>query len=214
MITFYGRSTSDSVQKAIWMLAETGQPFEHIELGGRFGGLNDPKYLALNPHGRVPTLVDGEAVVWESNAIIRYLGARYCEGSLWPAELAARARADQWMDWTRTRLYPDFNRLFWMTVRTPREQQDPERIARVNERVNGYYRLLDAELAKRPFLGGEALTVADIPAGATLFRYFEMPVTRPSLPNVEAWYETLRRRPAYQARVMVSFDELWGRLDF
>lgn len=214
MITFYGRSTSDSVQKTIWFLEETGQPFEHIELGGKFGGLDGPDYRKLNPHGKVPTIVDGDVVVWESNSIIRYLGTKYCVGGLCPEDLVARTYADQWMEWVQTRVYPDFNGLFWMTVRAPKADQDAQRIRTINERLNGYYRLMDAELGKRSFLGGDSLTMADFPGGATLYRYFEMPIERPPLPNVERWYQVLRERPAYQKRVMVSFDELWGRLAF
>ena len=214
MIKFYGRSTSDSVQKSIWFLEETGQAFEHVELGGKFGGLDDAEYLRLNPHGKVPTLIDGDTVVWESNAIIRYLGAKYCAGDLYPEDLAERTYADQWMEWIQTRVYPDFNRLFWMTVRTPKADQDPKQVRRLNEQLNAYYVLLDSELSQRRFLGGERLTMADFPGGATLYRYFEMPIQRPELPHVSRWYEVLRERPAYQKRVMVSFDELWGRLAF
>jgi glutathione S-transferase len=105
MMKIYGRGTSDSVQKVLWMLGETGQPFEHIPLGGSFGGLDDPEYRNLNPHGRIPTLDDNGTVVWESNAIIRYLAAKYRAGSLWSDDPAERAHADQWMSWAQTTLY-------------------------------------------------------------------------------------------------------------
>ena len=212
MITFYGRSTSDSVQKALWMLCETGQPFEHVQLGGRFGGLDDPDYLKLNPHGRVPTLRDGELVVWESNAIIRYLAATYAPGTLWPGDPARRAAADQWMDWAQTRLNPTFNKLFWLTVRTPTDARDGALIRDSNARLNGAYEILEAQLGSRAFILGDQLTMADFPSGATLYRYFEMPIERPALPNLTRWYERLRARDAYRRGVMVSFDELRGRL--
>ena len=214
MITFYGRKTSDSVQKALWMLLETGQPFTHLEKGGRFGGLDDPAFLALNPHGRVPVLVDGDLVVWESNAIVRYLAARYGAGTWWLEDPVARAAGDQWMDWAQTQLYPVFNRLFWLTVRTPLAQQDAQQITDIRERLIGYYRTLDAHLAGRDFVAGERVTMADIPSGATLYRYFEMPIARPALPHIARWYDRLRERPAYQQAVMVSFEELRGRLAY
>src|SRR5665647_2676789 len=86
-ITLYGRASSVNVQKVLWALDEVGQRFEHIQLGGAFGGLSDPAYRALNPNGRVPTLKDGDLVVWESYAIVRYVAAAYGAGTLWPCLL-------------------------------------------------------------------------------------------------------------------------------
>lgn len=214
MITFYGRKSSDNVQKTLWMLLETGRPHEHIELGGKFGGLDAPEFLKLNPHGRVPVLVDGEVVVWESSAIIRYLAAAYCTGSLWPEDVRVRAGVDMWMDWAQARLYPEANRLFWRLIRTPEDDQDADKIAAGLVLLNSYMEQVDNQLAGNTYLCGEGLTTADIIAGATLYRYYEMPIERPALGNVERWYETLSERPAYRQAVMVPFDELKGRLDF
>ena len=213
-ITFYGRATSDNVQKARWMLAETGQPFDHIELGGKFGGLDDPAFLKLNPHGKVPVLRDGDTIVWESNAIVSYLAATYSAGSMWPEEPAERAIADQWMEWAQTRLYPDSNRLFWLSVRTPEADRDQDKISATFDRLKGYYEILERQLEGRDYVAGNQLTIADIPTGATLFRYFEMDIERPHLPNIENWYARLCTRGAYQSSVMIPFDELRGRLAF
>lgn len=196
------------------MLAETGQPFEHVQLGGGFGGLDDPEYLKLNPHGRVPTLCDGRVVVWESNAIIRYLAAEYSAGTMWPEGPAERSYADQWMDWAQTRLYPDFNKLFWLTVRTPEAEQDHNSIRDTNARLNGFFEILDTQLAQRDYVAGNRLTMADFPSGATLYRYFKMAIERPELANISRWYERLSQRDAYRKYVMVSFEELRGRLTF
>lgn len=213
-ITFYGRATSDNVQKARWMLEETSQPYEHVELGGRFGGLDDPAFLKLNPHGKVPLLLDGETVVWESNAIVRYLAATYSAGAMWPQDPAKRAYADQWMEWAQTRLYPDANRLFWLSVRTPEADHDLSKISATLERLKGYYEILERQLEGQDYVAGNQLTIADIPTGATLYRYFEMDLDRPDLPNICAWYDRLCARPAYQSAVMIPFDELRGRLAF
>lgn len=196
------------------MLAETGQPFEHVQLGGSFRGLDDPEYLKLNPHGRVPTLCDGDVVVWESNAIIRYVAAKYFSGTMWPEDPAERSYADQWMDWAQTRLYPDFNKLFWLAVRTPRADQDLNKIRDTNARLNGFYRILDNQLEQRDYVAGRDLTMADFPSGATLYRYFEMPIERPELPNIMSWYHRLSQRDAYKQYVIVSFEELCGRPTF
>lgn len=214
MITFYGRKSSDNVQKTLWMLLETGQPHKHIELGGRFGGLDDPEFLHLNPHGRVPVLVDGDLAVWESSAIIRYLAAAYCAGTVWPHDVKARASVDKWMDWAQSRLYPEANRLFWRLIRTPEAEQDADKIAAGSRALNAYMELVNTQLHGTAYLCGEELTIADIIAGATLYRYYQMPIERPDLSNVERWYETLKQRPAYQQAVMVPFEELRGRLAF
>lgn len=214
MITFYGRKSSDNVQKTLWMLLETGRPHEHIELGGKFGGLDEPDFLKLNPHGRVPVLVDGDVVVWESTAIIRYLAAAYCSGSFWPEDVAVRAMTDKWMDWAQTRLYPEANRLFWRLIRTPDADQNAEKIAAGTQLLNTYMDKLNTQLSGKTYLCGETLTMADIVAGSTLYRYFEMQIERPQLGNVERFYETLEKRVAYRQAVMVPFDDLRGRLAY
>lgn len=214
MLTLYGRGTSDNVQKVLWALGETGQPFEHVPLGGSYGGLDEPWFIAMNPHRRVPTLKDGDTVVWESDAIIRYVAAKYSYGMLWPVDIVERSRADQWMAWTLAHLYDDSNLLFWLTVRTPVAQQDAGRIERVHERLSARYRALDAHLSAHEYVTGERLTMGDVPPGATLFRYFNLPVRRESFPHVERWYALLCARAAYRKYVMVSFEELRGRLAY
>lgn len=210
----YGRGTSDNVQKVLWTLGETGRPFEHVELGGIHGGLDDPAYLALNPHGRVPTLKDGDVVVWESMAIVRYLAARYSTGLLWPEDPAERAAADQWMTWCQAQPYAACNRLFWLTIRTPEAEQDRGKIAQTLERLTEQFGLIEAQLAKHRYLAGDRLTMADFPVGTMLYRYFKLPVKRAALPNIERWYRDLSAREAYRRAVMVSFEELRGRLAY
>lgn len=214
MLTLYGRGTSDNVQKALWALGETGRRFEHVPLGGAYGGLDDPDFAAMNPHRRVPTLKDGDTVVWESDAIVRYVAAKYSRGTLWPVDVSERSRADQWMAWTLAHLYGDSNLLFWLTVRTPVADQDAERIARVHGRLSGWYRRLDQHLSAHEYVAGERLTMGDVPPGATLYRYFNLPVEREAYPHLERWYALLCARPAYRKYVMVSFEELRGRLAY
>src|SRR3569832_563625 len=98
-ITLWGRNTSANVEKVCWVLGELAFPYEHIIVGGRYGGNKTPEYLAMNPNGLVPTLRDGDLVLWESHAIVRYLTGRYGPGKLWPADPVARAESDRWTDW-------------------------------------------------------------------------------------------------------------------
>ena len=215
MLKVWGRRSSFNVQKVLWLCDELGLAHDHVPAGGSFGGLDEPAFLALNPHGRVPVIQDGAVTVWESHTILRYLAARYSNGALWASDPADRARIDGWMDWSQTSLQPDFlNGEFWGYYRTPDAQRDWPAIHRSLDRCAAHFRLLDGILAGQPFLVGDRLSLADIPAGTSLYRYFELDIERPHLPYVLAWYQRLQQRPAYRAHVMVPFAELRGRLDY
>ena len=214
MLKVWGRRSSFNAQKVLWLVGELGLAHEHIPAGGRFSGLDAPSFRAMNPHGRVPVIADGELVVWESHAILRYLAARYDAGGFWRVEPYDRARIDGWMDWSQTALQRDFLMgVFWGLYRTPEAQRDWPAIRNSLARCADHFRLLDDVLADRPFLAGEELSLADIPAGTSLYRYFELDIERPATPNVTAWYRRLQERPAYREHVMLPFAELSGRLD-
>jgi len=213
-IALWGRLSSCNVQKVVWLLEELELPYQRIDAGGDFGGLDDPSYRAMNPHGQVPTLKDGDTVVWESEAILRYLAARYGAPAFWSNDPTERARVDQWLAWTATALYRDWIDLFWMCVRTPPDQQDAAGIEACRQRTAERLAFLDAQLAERSYIAGDTLSLADIAAGGTLYRWFEMPIERPRLPRVEDWYARLRERPAYRKGICLPFDDLKGKLTF
>jgi glutathione S-transferase len=160
-------------------------------------------------------LEDGDLVVWESHAILRYLAAARAPDRFWPATPAARSHVDRWMDWSQTSLQADvLGGLFWGFFRTPPALRNQAAIDLSVAACARHFRLLDDWLATRAFLCGEDFSLADIPAGALLYRYFELEIERPRAPHVEAWYRRLQARPAYRARVMVGFEDLRGRLAF
>jgi glutathione S-transferase len=208
----WGRLTSANVQKVVWALEDIGVPYRQEDRGGRHGGLDDPAYLAMNPNGLVPTIRDGELVLWESHAIVRYLCARYARGTLWPEDPVERAIVDQWTDWTATRFQPAWIDVFWKAYRTKPERQQPELIARALAEARRAFTILEGRLQGVPFLGGERFTYADIVAGIALYRWYGMEIERPDLPAVAAWHERLRARPAYRKGVMVPFEELRGTI--
>jgi len=215
MLKVWGRRSSFNTQKVLWLVGELGLAHEHIPAGGDFGRLDDPEFRAVNPHGRVPVIEDGDAVVWESHACLRYLAATYGRGSLWSDDPAERARIEGWMDWSQTSLQPDFlTGVFWGYYRTPDAERDWPAIDRSLARCAEHFELLDRILRARPFLAGDRLSLADIPAGTSLYRYFELDIERPDLPNVSAWYERLRQRPAFREHIMLPFGELRGRLAY
>jgi len=216
MLEIWGRRNSSNVMTVMWAVGELGLPHRRHDVGGSFGGNDRPDYRAMNPNGRVPTIRDDGFVLWESNAIVRYLCRRYGGGSLLPRDESQYALADQWMDWCKTSAYPPFIELFMGLVRTEPDKRDAGRIADSAERLCQALGILDAQLAGRPYIVGDRLTMADIPFGPMAYRYFNLEVARPALPNLSEWYERVCERPAYREHVMILFGRNpseWTRLE-
>lgn len=214
MICIWGRASAFNLQKAYWALLETGQSHERIDAGGDYGGLDSPDFLARNPNGRIPVIDDDGFVLWESQAIVRYLAEQHA-AALVPNDVHGRALASQWMDWAQTILLPAALDLFWGGVRMPKEKQDAAFVARALKRTTSALTLLDKELSTHAYLVGDSFSLADIPAGTCLYRFFEMDgIERPELPHVSAWYARLSDRSPYQQAVMVPFDDLIGKESF
>jgi glutathione S-transferase len=215
MLEVWGRRSSFNLQKVMWLIGELELAHQHIDAGGVFGGLDAPAFLAMNPHGRVPVIRDELATVWESHAILRYLAARHGGGRFWSGDPAARAAVDGWMDWSQTALQPDFLvGVFWGFYRTPEEKRNWPAIRAALARCAKDFEKLERLLEGRSFLLGDELSLADITAGTSLYRYFELEIERPSLPGVERWYGTLQKRAAFRQHVIIPFGELRGRLDY
>ena len=215
MLTVYGRKNSYNLQKVMWLVAELDLPHEHIEKGGSFGGLDTPEFLAMNPHGRVPVIQDGGTVVWESHAILRFLAAMYGRPQFWAEDAETRSHTDRWLDWNATTLQPDFlNGVFWGWFRTPAEKRNMKAVERKIAACSQHMELLDQTIGDKPFLLGNELTLADIAIATSFHRYFNIEISRPNLPRVEAWHRRLEERPGYQQHVMVPFADLFGRLAF
>ncbi|WP_431275022.1 glutathione S-transferase family protein [Variovorax ureilyticus] len=201
MLNIWGRISSINVRKVVWCAQELGLDFQRTEAGGKFGVVQTPEYLGMNPNAMVPVIDDGEGedrvVLWESNVIVRYLCAKHSMGRLYPERLAERFDAERWMDWQQTTLNPVSGGAFKQWVRTPAAQREPEVIARSVNATEPLFALLDAHLATRTFLLGDRFTMADIPVGCEAHRWFGLPqteYTRPSWPNVERWFADLRTR--------------------
>lgn len=204
MIRLWGRDTSINVQKVMWLAREIGLEVERIDAGGKFGGLDTAEYGALNPNRRVPVLDDDGFILWESNAIVRYLAATYGGPEIWPADQQARALADQWMTWQVSTLWPVLRVVFIGQIRTPREARDEAEIARQSAQTCTLFQLLDAHLAERAFVAGDHLTLGDIPIGASCYRYKNLDIDRPETPNLDAWYDRLKAREPYAVHVMIE----------
>lgn len=205
MLKVWGRKNSSNVRKVLWCVEELALPYEREEAGGAFGVVDSSQYRALNPNGRVPMLEDDGFVLWESNVIVRYIAAQYGSDTSWyQNDNRVRAQADKWMDWTSTSFAVAFRDVFWGILRTPAAEQD---WAKINASINDCAALLgivDQALSEKPYLSGDEIGMGDIPLGSFIYAWFEMPIERPSMPHLEAWYERLKLRPAYRNAVMTA----------
>lgn len=199
-LTIWGRANSVNVQKVLWCLAELDLPYQRIDAGMAFGKNDQPEYLAMNPNGRVPTLVDGDYVLWESNSIMRYLNLAYGGGSqIYPQAPRARAGVDRWLDWTLSTLQPVDRPVFWALVRTPVEKRDMAAIQKDADAEAAQWRVAEAQLANRRFIEGDDFTIADIALGAYARRWFGVEgIEKPRLPHLERWFAQFADRPGFK----------------
>ncbi len=203
MLKILGRKTSSNVMEVLWLCGELGIEYDREDIGGPFGGNDQPDYLEKNPNGLVPTIEDDGLILWESNAIIRYLAAKHAPGgTIWPDDLQARAAADKWMDWKLSVAVPQITPIFWGLVRTPEAERDMAAIEAAIKLGHKVWGILDKQLAKTDYVAGNEFTLGDMPVGVHAFRWFTLVDDRPAMPNLEAWYARLQDRPAYREHCM------------
>jgi glutathione S-transferase len=198
-LTIWGRANSVNVQKVLWCLSELDLGYARIDAGMQFGKNDQAAYLAMNPNGRVPTLVDGDFVLWESNSVMRYLCLAYGKGSpIYPDTPRRRAAVDRWLDWTLSTVQPVDRPVFWALVRTPVEQRDMVAIQKAVDTEAEVWRILENQLATRRFIEGDDFTIADIAVGAYARRWLGVEgVSKPKLPQLERWFAQFASRPGF-----------------
>jgi glutathione S-transferase len=200
MLRILGRASSINVRKVLWACAEFNIPFAREDWGNGFQPTDAPQFLSLNPNAMVPVIQDGDFTLWESNSIIRYLANRYGDAALYPAEAQARARIDQWIDWQASDLNRAWSYPFMSLVRQSPAHQDAKALAAGCAEWARYMGILEQQLGKTgAFVAGEHFTLADIPIGLSVQRWFATPIDHPKLPAVSAYYERLSQRPGYLA---------------
>ena len=198
MLKLWGRANSSNLKKVTWLCDEMGLAYERIDAGMNFGVVNTPEYRKLNPNGLVPTIDDEGFILWESNAIVRYLAAKHAAGALWPTDLKVRADADRWMDWCTSTLWPAFRPVFWNLVRTPAEKRNLKEIEDGAKKTAELLSFLDAALAGRKFIAGDQISIGDIAFGPVLYLVQNVARARPKLSNYAAWYARISERPAFR----------------
>jgi glutathione S-transferase len=204
MLKVWGRVNSVNVKKALWCIEELSLPYERIDAGLGFGVVDTPEYRSMNPNGLVPTLEDDGFILWESHSIVRYLSSRHGKGVLWPLDERTRALANQWMDWAFT-FQAGARDAFWNLIRTPEDKRDARALEASRARSGRLATILDAALEGKLYVAGQ-FSMGDIPIGAEVQRWMRLPMERPKLPNLEAWFERLCARPAYKRIVDIPLS--------
>ena len=206
MLKVWGRNNSINVQKVMFAVAELGLPHERIEAGGKFGVVNEDWFKKMNPNSRVPVIDDDGFVLWESHAIVRYLAAKHSAGKLYPTDLKERALAEKWMDWAQAQVGGPIFNAFFPLVRQPVAERNPQQIRQAIEACIPLYAMLDAALAGQDWLVGGRMTIAELGVGPFAHRWLSLPIQRPSMPNLEGWYQRLMERPAYREHLALPLS--------
>lgn len=192
------------MRKVLWCAEELGLDYEHIPAGGSFGLVSTPEFLRLNPNGLVPCLQDGPLVLWESNAIVRYMARQYGGTDFAPADAVHWAVADKWMDWTSLAFAAPFRDLFWNLVRATPETRDHAALQRGQEHCAALMGIADEALRETLWLSGERFGIGDIPLGCIAYAWFNLEIGRPRLSALEGWYDRIAQRPAWRKAVMTG----------
>jgi glutathione S-transferase len=210
MMRLRGRKSSINVQKVLWCLAELGlkegQDFERIDAGLHFGKNRTPEFLALNPNGLVPTLEDGELVLWESNTIVRYLARQYDKSKRFPVDISSQYQSEKWMDWQVGTMWPTLRSAFLGLTRTPESERNYEAIQKSYQDTNTLLALLDQQLASHRYCSGDSFNLGDIPLALCVGRWVLLNQSfpsqtgpRPSLHNIDAWMKRIETETKYNA---------------
>lgn len=198
MLKILGKSSSINVRKVLWLCAELDLAYEQEQWGSGFRSTSAPEFLALNPNGMVPVIEDGPFVLWESNAICRYLASRYGRSDLLPRAAEERARVEQWMDWQATELNNAWRYAFMALVRKSPDYADPHSLAASLASWHRHMQVLDSQLNRTgAYVVGSGFTLADVVLGLSVNRWYGTPMERPHLPAVESYFERLSQRPAF-----------------
>jgi len=187
----------------MWAIDELGIEHQRIDIGGTFGMNKEPKYLAMNPNGLVPTLEEEDGfLLWESNSVVRYLAGKHDKtGVLEPKDAKQRALASQWMDWQLSVVGPGITPAFWGLIRTPAEKRDMAAIKASQDKTAENMKMLDAQLAKTAYVAGPAFSYGDIPVGVMCYRYRQLVPGRPATASLDRWYDAIAKRKAFQDSV-------------
>ncbi len=210
-ITLWGRHSSARTQKVLLALAELGLDFEmilasatmgaagHVAKGNKaYGVVDTPEYLAMNPNGTVPTIKDGGFVLWESNAIVQYLGMTYDPGLFYGESIERFASASRWMLWENNELIGPMHNYVKHTIRFPEELRDAAVVADSREKLIKAWAIVEGQLAKTRYIAADEWSMGDIPMTIRVHRWHLLGVEGPDFPNIARYYEDLKSRASFE----------------
>jgi glutathione S-transferase len=180
--------------RAIWVAKELGLAYEHIPIEIGAAGARKPEYLAINPNGRLPAIVDDGFMLWESLAITMYLAKKHGNGRLYPATLEGEAQTWQWSLWAVQEVDRAVNIWSLHAVRLPPEDRDADKRAEALKVMAAPFKVLDDALGRAPYLVGDGFTVADLNVAAVIGRVIDLDM--PETPRVADWLRRCLERPA------------------
>ena len=202
MLKIWGRANSSNVQKVLWCCEELGIEFDRVDAGGHFGLTKEPVYLAMNPNGLVPTIKDGDAILWESNTILRYLACTRGAEHLFPADPVRRAQVERWMDWQLASLMPPMATLLWGYYRTAPNDRDQTALDEAQRRATLAFSILENLLSDRRYIAGQNFTLADICLGIFVYRWHLYPVDRLPMPHLKRLNDLYCERSGFRTHVI------------
>jgi glutathione S-transferase len=210
MLKLWGRPTSGRTQKVLWTLEEIGLQFEfvlasgtmgpggHVSNGNKpFGVVDTAEYRAKNPNGRVPTIQDGEFVLWESNSIVRYLAMQYAPDLLYGNDIRTFASASRWLDWENNELLPPQHQMVMHLIRLPEAERDVSVLEHACRDFEKRLKIADDQLQATRYICGDRFTYGDIPLGIRVHRWRVLGVATDSFPNIDRWYREITARRAF-----------------
>ncbi len=207
MLRILGKRQSINVRKVLWACDEIGVPYAREDWGAGTRPTSDPEFIALNPKGLVPVVVDDGQVLTESNTIVRYLAAKYGRTDLLPTDPRERARVEETMDWQATELNNAWRVAFQALVRKNAAAGSPEQVRRSLDEWTTMLHLLEGRLSgANGYVCGSTFTTADIVIGLSVNRWFQAPIARPGLPAVRAYLDRLLQRPAAHRHLGADTD--------
>lgn len=223
MIKLWGRPTSICTQRVLWALTDAEIPYEmtlasatmgpkgHVSKGGpAFGIVDEPWYRAMNPNGTVPTIDDDGFIMWESNAILIWLATGRAPDALYGSDPKLLARAAQWMNWTNENLEPLLHTLVMELVRLHPDKRNAAERKQAVEDMRAPLAVLEAHLARQPYVAGDRFTIGDIPTGAAVYRWLVFDQERSEMPGIAAWQARLAARKGFQQHVAPREFHLGG----
>jgi GST-like protein len=193
--------------KVTMALEEMGLAYEIVPVNILQGEQTAERFLTINPNGRIPALTDGEVTVFESGAILQYLGRK--TGLLYPAEEPTRAQVDSWLFWQMAGLGPMSSQVNWFARAAAKEGRDPAEtglaLHRFRKETARLFGVLERGLARHDYLCGD-YSIADICCWTWIDKYPENGGGLAAFPNLAAWHERIAERPAVRRALQVGLD--------